>query len=81
MEYSEAEILTKRIELAQAATQLGEEFFSNDYIKKNILKMSEVDIDKVESDKDLEATEEEPEAAAEEEPTTPEEEPSPEEQA
>jgi hypothetical protein len=81
LEYSEAEIMTKRIELAQAATQLGEEFFSNDYIKKNILKMSEVDMDQVESDKDLEAAEEQPEAAAEEEPTTPEEEPSPEEQA
>ena len=78
LEYSEAEIMTKRIELAQAATQLGEEFFSNDYIKKNILKMSEVDMDQVESDKDLEATEEEPEAAAEEEPT-PEEKPAPEE--
>mgnify|MGYP003344202978 FL=1 len=81
LEYSEAEILTKRIELAQAATQLGEEFFSNDYIKKNILKMSEVDMDQVESDKDLEAAEEEPEGEAAPDETTPEEEPSPEEQA
>jgi hypothetical protein len=81
LEYSEAEIMTKRIELAQAATQLGEEFFSNDYIKKNILKMSEVDMDQVESDKDLEAAEEEPEGEAAPDETTPEEEPSPEEQA
>jgi hypothetical protein len=80
LEYSEAEIMTKRIELAQAATQLGEDFFSNDYIKKHILKMSEVEMDQVESDTDLEAAEE-PEAAAEEEPTAPEQEPSPEEQA
>ena len=81
LEYSEAEIMTKRIELAQAATQLGEEFFSNDYIKKNILKMSEVDMDQIESDKDLEAAEEEPEGEAAPDETTPEEEPSPEEQA
>ena len=81
LEYSEAEIMTKRIELAQAATQLGEEFFSNDYIKKNILKMSEVDMDQVESDKDLEAAEEEPEGEAAPDESTPEEEPSPEEQA
>ena len=81
LEYSEAEIMTKRIELAQAATQLGEEFFSNDYIKKNILKMSEVDMDQIESDTDLEAAEEEPEGEAAPDESTPEEEPSPEEQA
>ena len=74
LEYSEAEILSRRIEVAQAAVALGEDYYSADYVKKHILKMSEVEVDKVESDKDIEASEGGEESAAEE-PATPEEEP------
>jgi len=69
LEYSEAEIMTKRIELAQSAVQLGEDYFSVDYIKKHILKMTEVQIDKIDTDKDLEALEDEGDAG--ETPTEP----------
>lgn len=72
LEYNEAEILSRRIEVAQAAVSLGEDYFSPDYVKKNILKMTEVEVEKVETDNDLDA------ASGEESPTPPEEEPTPE---
>ena len=74
LEYSEAEILSRRIEVAQAAVALGEDYYSADYVKKHILKMSEVEVDKIKSDKDIEASEGGEESAPEE-PATPEEEP------
>lgn len=80
LEYSEAEILTKRIELAQAAVQLGKDYYSPDYIKKNILKMTQVEMNQVEVDKDLNVADkddskDEEGAEAEVEPTSSAEEP------
>lgn len=78
LEFNEAEILSKRIEVAQAASQLGEDFYSVDFIKKNILKLTEVEAEKIEADKDIEDLEKEEPEGTPEEPEA--EEPAPEEQ-
>ena len=62
-EYNEAEIMSRRIELASSALGLGETFFSNQYIKKHFLKLSDEEIKDIEIDK-AEIAPEEPEAAA-----------------
>lgn len=62
-EYNEAEIMSRRIELASSALGLGESFFSNQYIKKNFLKLTDEEIKDIEIDK-TEISPEEPEAAA-----------------
>lgn len=63
VEYNEAEIMSRRIELASSALGLGDTFFSNQYIKKNFLKLSDEEIKDIEIDK-AEIAPEEPEAAA-----------------
>ena len=60
-EYNEAEIMTRRIELASSAISLGEDYFSPEYIKKNFLKLSEEEIDDIKIDNDESPEEESPE--------------------
>lgn len=49
-EYNEAEIMTRRMELASTAIGLGEEYFSPIFIKKNFLKLSDEEIKDMEID-------------------------------
>lgn len=60
LEFNDAEILTKRIEVAQAAVSLGEDYYSPEYIKKNILKLTDKDIDQMEIDLTVDKEEETP---------------------
>jgi hypothetical protein len=63
-EYNEAEIMSRRIELASAAAGLGDNYFSESYIKKHFLKLSDEELKEMEIDKesipDEEVPEEEP---------------------
>jgi hypothetical protein len=63
-EYNEAEIMSRRIELASAAAGLGDNYFSESYIKKYFLKLSDEELKEMEIDKesipDEEVPEEEP---------------------
>lgn len=52
LEYNEAEIQTRRMELASTAIGLGDDYFSPDYIKKNFLKLSEEEIAEMKKDKE-----------------------------
>jgi hypothetical protein len=49
-EYNEAEIMTRRIELAGAAINLGENYFSKKYIQKKFLKLTDEVIKEIEMD-------------------------------
>jgi hypothetical protein len=60
-EYNEAEIMTRRIELASAALGLGESYFSPDYIKKHFLKLSDEEIKEMSIDQESIPDEETPE--------------------
>lgn len=51
-EFNEAEILNRRMELAQQADQLGT--FSNKYINKKILKLTDEEIEEITKDRELE---------------------------
>lgn len=52
LEYNEAEIQTRRMELASSAIGLGEEYYTADYIKKNFLKLSEEEIAQMKQEKE-----------------------------
>jgi hypothetical protein len=52
VEYNEAEILSRRIELANSAISLGEEYFSKEYIKKRMLKLTDEEIKEMTLDKE-----------------------------
>lgn len=53
LEYNEAEIQTRRMELASTAIGLGDEYYSPLYIKKNFLKLSEEEIKEMEAEKNV----------------------------
>lgn len=59
-EYNEAEILTRRIELANSAISLGSDYFSPSYIKKRLLKLTDEEIKEMELDNEQEVEPEEP---------------------
>lgn len=52
LEYNEAEIQSRRMELASTAIGLGDDYYSLDYIKKNFLKLSEEEIAEMKKDKE-----------------------------
>lgn len=58
LEYNEAEIQTRRMELASTAIGLGDDYFSPHYIKKNFLKLSDEEIKQMELDKSEKSEEE-----------------------
>ncbi len=60
LEYNEAEIQSRRMELASTAIGLGDDYFSPDYIKKNFLKLSEEEIAEMKKDKEAIEEPEEP---------------------
>jgi hypothetical protein len=51
-EYNEAEIMSRRMELASSAISLGDNYFSEDYIKKHFLKLSDEELKEMETDKE-----------------------------
>lgn len=53
-EYNAAEIITRRIELSQAAISLGEGFFSKKYIQKKFLRLSDEEIEEIKMDLEVE---------------------------
>ena len=67
LEFNDTEIVTRRIELASAAIALGEDYYSVDYIKKNMLKLSDEEVDNIEIDNETEKGEEGEEAPSPEE--------------
>jgi hypothetical protein len=59
-EYNEAEIMSRRMELASSAISLGDNYFSEDYIKKHFLKLSDEELKEMEIDKESVPDEETP---------------------
>jgi|688.fasta_scaffold00227_7 hypothetical protein len=59
-EYNEAEIMSRRMELASSAISLGDNYFSEDYIKKHFLKLSDEELKEMETDKESVPDEETP---------------------
>jgi len=60
VEYNEAEIMSRRMELASSAISLGDNYFSEDYIKKHFLKLSDEELKEMETDKESVPDEETP---------------------
>lgn len=56
-EYNDAEIMSRRMELAQQAISLGSDYYSKSYIKSDILKLSEEEVAEIEIDVESEETE------------------------
>lgn len=59
MEFNDAEIWTRRMEVAQTAVSLGKKFFSDNYIRKKILKQTEEEIAQIAIDNGVAPADEE----------------------
>ena len=58
MEFNDSEIMKNRMEVAKEAVGLGEDYFSKDYIKKHILKLTEEEVDQIEVETGVEKEDE-----------------------
>ena len=54
LEFNEAEIQTRRMEVAQTAASMGKDFYSNTYIRKKFLKQTDSEIEQIMIDNGIE---------------------------